>query len=102
MHGHMNVKFITMHGHMNVKFITMHGHINVKFNTLHGHMNVKFITMHGHMNVKFFSLLFLKLLKLIKCLSFCWLDWICLNIQLPGLFWLCVNSLAIDKYLLYL
>ena len=52
MHGHMNVKFITMHSHMNVKFITMHGHMNVKFITMHGHMNIKFITMHGHMNVK--------------------------------------------------
>jgi hypothetical protein len=49
----------------------MHGHMNVKFITTHGHMNVKFNTMHGHMNVKFFSLLFLKLLKWIKLLSFC-------------------------------
>jgi hypothetical protein len=30
MHGHMNVKLITMHGHMNVNFITMHGHIYIK------------------------------------------------------------------------
>jgi hypothetical protein len=30
MHGHLNVKFITMHGHLNVKFIRMHGQLNVK------------------------------------------------------------------------
>ena len=55
MHGHLNVKFITMHGHLNVQFITMHGHLNVKFITMHGHLNVQFITMHGHLNVKYVS-----------------------------------------------
>jgi hypothetical protein len=34
MHGHMNIKYITMHGHINIKYITMHGHINIKFNIL--------------------------------------------------------------------
>jgi hypothetical protein len=31
MHGHTNVKIVTMHCHMNVKNVATHGHINVKF-----------------------------------------------------------------------
>jgi len=39
--------------------------------------------------------------KLLKLLKSCCLVRICLNIQLPGVFWASVNSLGTGKYLLY-